>query len=83
MLDPGNAELSAIQPICLLAGAIGNAHEDFALIVLNGRNDAPCARFGFGVDVVREVAPDDVAIRPQSGSSGLRSHGHKAFIGFL
>ena len=58
-------------------------HEDFALIVLNGRNDAPCARFGFGVDVVREVAPDGVAFRPQSGSSGLRSHGHKAFIGFL
>jgi hypothetical protein len=72
MLGLGNAELSAVQPIRLLAGAIGNAHEYFALIVLHGRNDEPWARLRFGVDVVREVAPDDVAC------SGLRPPVHQA-----
>lgn len=63
MLAFGDPKFSAVKLVRLLACPINHAHKDHALVVLLGRNDEARAWFGFGMSVVREVAPDDVASR--------------------
>ena len=52
--------------------ATSNAHEDPAVIVLLGGWDEASAGFGLGVNVIREVAPGNVASR------GFRPPAHQA-----
>jgi len=71
MLAFGDPEFSAVKRVRLLACPIRHAYEDHSLVVFLGRNDEARAWFGVGMNVVREVAPDDVACRgPRYSASG-------------
>ncbi len=70
LCDP---EFPTVETVRLLAGPVCHAHEDHAFVVLLGRNHEAGAWLWFGVNVVREMAPDDFASR------GFRPPAHQAF----
>ena len=68
-----DSEFPAEETVRLLAGPIRHAHENHAFVVFLGRNNEAGAWFWFGVNVVREMAPDDFASR------GFRPPAHQVF----
>ena len=58
-----DTEFPNVQTICLLACSVCHAYKDRAVVIFFGRNNETRSWFGFGVNVVREVAPDDFASR--------------------
>ena len=68
-----DSEFPAVETLRLLAGPVCHAREDRAFVVLLGRNNEARAWLWFGVNVVREMAPDDFASR------GFRPPAHQAF----
>ena len=73
LLALGDSEFPAEETVRLLAGPIRHAHENHAFVVFLGRNNEAGAWFWFGVNVVREMAPDDFASR------GFRPPAHQVF----
>lgn len=59
----GDPEFATVETIRLLAGPVGHAHKGHACFVDLSRNNEPGAWFGLGMDVIREVAPNDFAGR--------------------
>ena len=68
-----DSEFPAVETVRLLAGPIRYAYENHAFGVFLGRNNESGAWLWFGVNVVREMAPDDFASR------GFRPPAHQAF----
>lgn len=58
-----DSEFPAVKTLRLLAGPIRHAQENHAFGVFLGRNHEAGAWLGCRVNVVREMAPDDVASR--------------------
>ena len=61
LLSLCDSEFPAVEAVRLLAGPIRYAHENHAFVVFPGRNNEAGAWLWFGVNVVREMAPDDFA----------------------
>ena len=68
-----DSEFPAVETSRLLAGSIRHTHKNHAFVVLLCRNNETGAWFWFGVNVVREMAPNDFASR------GLWPPAHQAF----
>ena len=63
MLTLGDSKFSAVEAIGFLTCAIGHAHEDPSFVVFFGRSDETRSWFRSWVDIVRKVAPGDIARR--------------------
>lgn len=60
---PCNTELTAIKTIYFLTGSISHDNKYLAFIVPFGRGNEARTCLGPGVDMVREMTPNDIACR--------------------